>query len=358
MAGYVDEFKNLKKHDEYVQYLVRKLLRNTDDILTRRILDDSTLSKAKADLRKQYEKALISTDFVNEIEKSTVNVIVNSSYVKKTVDMGKKEYTNKLLKQKLIHGDNLNMSRRIRKNTKGIIKAQQQILFEGLEAGKTTVKLTREIRNAEIFEEALPKYLDDLVKIRVNGKRALSPAQVRLARDNVSKLKTKGLKRDYERLVNKLVSEKPFRKSVANAVDAKTRQLSYRVTQNQTHATISRFKADSATNDPNTKYVKTEIYGEETCAYCLGIYDLGFVPVESATLPPHHPNCDCQPKFRKTVKKVEPWTKEEYQERASKSVENRNEANVKAGRRKSYIDIAPAENLRENSLTEQLKNTK
>lgn len=358
MAGYVDEFENLKKHDEYVQYLVRKLLRNTDDVLTRRILDDSTLAKAKADLRKSYAKALVTTNFVEELEKSTVKAIVNSSYVKKTVDMSKKDYTNRLLKQKLIHGDNLNMSRRIRKNTKTIIETQQKVLFEGLQAGKTTVTLTRDIRNAEIFEEALPKYLDDLVSIRINGKRALSPAQVARAKADISKIKTKGLKRDYDRLVNKLMSENPIQKSVANAMDAKTRQLSYRVTQNQTHATISRFKADSATNDPNTKYVKTEIYGEETCAYCLGIYDLGFVPVESATLPPHHPNCDCQPKFRKTVKKVEPWTKEEYQKRATASVNKRNEINQKKGDRKTYIPIAPAENLRENSLTEQLKNTK
>ena len=134
MAGYIEKFENLKKHDEYVQILVKRLLKSLDALLERRIIDDSTLAKAKKDLRKAYEKALDETDFVNEIEKSTVNVIVNSSYVASTVGMTKKVYTDKLLKQKLIWNDNLSMSKRIRKNTKGIIKAQQQILFEGLKA--------------------------------------------------------------------------------------------------------------------------------------------------------------------------------------------------------------------------------
>jgi hypothetical protein len=358
MAGYVDEFKNLDLHDEYVQLLVKRLLKATDATLERRILDNSTLAKAKSDLRASYQVALIETDFVKNIEQSTVKVIVNSSYVQSVVQMPKQDYTNRLLKQKLIYNDDLKMSSRIRKNTKGIIQTQQRILFEGLEAGKSIVKLTREVKNADIFEEALPKYINNLTSVRVDGDRVLTPAQVNDVKKQISKIKNKGLKRDYERLVNRIVANKPIEKAVANAIDSKTRSLSYRVTQNQTHATVSRFKADTATNDHNTKYVKTQTYGEITCAYCLGLSDLGYVPVENATLPPHHPSCDCQPKFRKTVRDVEPWTKEEYQERAEEAVNKRNQANKKKGQPLTYLKVQPAENLRENSLTEQLKNTK
>ena len=358
MAGYVDEFKNLELHDARVQVLVNRLLKGVDATLERNILNDSTLAKAKSEVRSAYQVALMKTDFVNELEKSTVSVIVNSSFVESTVKMSKSEYSNKLLKQKLIDGDSLTMSRRIRKNTTDIIETQQKILFEGLQAGKTTVKLTRDIKNAEIFEEALPKYLNDLVNIRVNGNRVLTAKEINSAKIQISKLKTKGLKRDYDRLANKLITNKPFENAIKNAISSKTRQLSYRVTQNQTHATIAEFKNDTAMQDDNTKYVKTEIYGEETCAYCLGIYDLGYVPVGNATLPPHHPHCDCQAKYKKTVRDVEPWTKEEYMKKATEAVNKRNEKNVKAGVPKTYIKIQEPENLREKSLTERLNNTK
>ena len=358
MAGYGDEFDNLKKHDEYVQYLVRKIFRQVSGLLRKRILDDTTFAKAKEDLRKEYIKALDSTNFIDEIEKSTVKVIVNSSYVKSTVEMSKKDYTDRLLKQKLINGDHLNMSRRIRKNTRNIIAKQQSILFEGLKVGKTTATLTRDIKNAQIFEKELPKYINNLTRIRVDGKRVYSTAQINQVKKQISKIKNKGLKRDYNRIVDNLIKQKPIEKSVENAMESKTRQLSYRVTQNQTHATISRFKADTALKDKNTKLVKNEVYGEYTCAYCLGISDLGYIPVEMATLPPHHPHCDCQPKFKKTVRKIEPITQKEYINKATDAVEKRNAANKKKGQPLTYLPIEKPYDLRKNSLTEQLKNTK
>lgn len=358
MAGYVDEFENLKKHDARVQALVRRLLRDLDATLERLVLDPESLAKSKKRLRKAYNKALADVNFIQEIEKSTVKTIVDSSYVRSTVEMPKATYTNRLLKQALIPGDSLTMSRRIRKNTKGIIQTQQKILFEGLEAGKDIVKLTREVRNADIFEEALPKYLDSLVKIKIDDKKVLKPRQIREAKRRISKIKNKGLKRDYDRLINALGVEGDVKKQVAAAVDSKTRSLSYRVTQNQTHATVARFKNDTAMKDKNTKLVRNQIYGEITCPYCLAIASLGWVPVENAVIPPHHPHCDCQAKYRKTAKKIEPWKKGEYEQQMAAAVKVENKKAEKAGRSKTYLEVAPAENLRAMSLTEQLQNTK
>ena len=105
-----------------------------------------------------------------------------------------------------------------------------------------------------------------------------------------------------------------------------------------------------ALQDDDTSYVKNITIGNNPCPYCVAMENIGFVPVESATIATHHPHCSCQPKYKRTIKKPKPISATEFKEMQRREIEKMNRKAEREGRPKTYIDPQSPVNLRKEDL--------
>jgi len=348
MASYTKAKGNLAKLDRRTQIAVKKLYASTSDLLKELIVDDSVaLAKADALLTAELNAALESTDFVNRWKKGVTNTIVQSSYSKAGLEMSLPTYTDRLLRTSLWK-DNITLSQRLRKNSRQIVAGQKQVLKESLRQGRVVNQIVKDI--AGDFTGDLPKYMDDLRKASIGGQK-IPPSKIRAVRRQAEKLKGDDLRVAYNKLIDAIDIGGPIDKAVSNAMVEKTNSYAQRTARTETIKSVTEVKNVEAMHDPDTQYVKNITSGSNPCNYCLSVEDIGFVPVENATLPTHHPNCSCSPQYKKTSRRPEKWSNDKHNNLVQKNIDKWNKKNPD---NKTYIKPISPVNLRNNTLLDKL----
>jgi hypothetical protein len=369
--GLENSFKNLKKFDKKTQAAVLELYRATEDSLTELIFDDSLgLRQAQNKLMKEFDNALASTDFVATWRTGVVNTIVASTYIEATLGMSKRTYANKLYRTSLFK-DNVTLSNRIRKNANIIVSEQKRILRQSLKAGRAITETVREISKLDTlsiagrgtggFKTELPKFLEDIRKAKISGQVISEKTIIKLQRQ-VFNLKTKDLQKRYDELIDVFQSHvldtDLLDRAVANAMVSRTSYFSNRLARTETINTLSEVKNEAAMTNPNTQWVRSVTSsGPNNCPYCLAVEDLGWVPVENATIPVHHPHCSCSPQYKQSSRTPEKWSNDKYTSKLQKNIDKQNAIAKADGDPKTYIPTEVPTNLRNNTLTDQLNNT-
>ena len=346
MADINKGLKNLKNYDRKTQALVLELYNQVEATLKDLIKDDSVkLRQAQAKLMREYDKALESTDFIAEFRKLTVTTIVDSSYVKAELGGTKQKWADYLYNKSLFD-DKVKLSTRIRNNSNLIVQDHRIALRNSLKSGKTISQIVGNIGDDTFkdFERKLPKYIDDLKAVGVPQSRINS------AMAQVNKIKTKGLRADYTRLIDSIQSGKDIDKQTYFAIERRTKYYSQRLARSETIRSISVVNTHEALKDEDTQYVQNMTLGNNPCPYCVAMENMGFVPVASSTIAIHHSNCSCQPKFKRTIKRPEPISQQDFLDMQQKQIDKFNRKAEREGRPKTYIKPQPPVNLRESDL--------
>lgn len=350
-----DMLKNLKKFDLKTQKLVLDTYNIVSDLLIELMIDNSVgLRQAQNRLMKAYDEALLSTNFVATWQSGVISTIVASTYDAPVVLMSKSRYKERLLKTSLFK-DNIVLSTRIRSNSYKIVRDQKKILRQSLAQGKTVAEIVGNIGQDVIegFERALPDYIDNLRKQKIAGKK-FTTAQIKAVKTQIGKIKTVGLQADYNRLVSALEIGKNVEKQVFFAMERKTKFYSQRLARTETNQAFIETKNQEAMDDPDTKLVKNITSGDDPCNYCIASENLGFVPVENATLATHHPNCSCSSQYKKTSKNPQKWSNDTFKSRLQTEINKQNSKSKRLGRPITYIDPETPTNLRRNAFRQKL----
>jgi len=138
----------------------------------------------------------------------------------------------------------------------------------------------------------------------------------------------------------------------------KTQYLSQRVAKSETIRTISEVKNERAMQDEDTQLVKNVTSGDNPCPYCIATENLGFVPVENATIATHHPNCSCTPRYKKSIRKPKKWSDNTFKDRLQTEINKQNRKNKAQGRPITYIKPENPVNLRKDILNEKMGSPK
>lgn len=354
--GFRNSVKNLKKFDKATQELVIELYEATNKSLKALIVNDSLgLREAQNRLMKEFDAALASTDFVNTWRTGTVKTIVDSTYIATTLGMSKNEYANKLYRTSLFK-DKVTLSQRIRQNANKIVSAQRTVLKTALKEGRNVAQIAREINALGGFKEELPLYLERLKDSSIQGKKLSAKALDRV-QGQINKIKTPGLKSNYQKLFNAIEAGRPLDTLVGNAMVARTSYYSNRLARTETINTLAEVKNEEAMQNENTQWVRNVLSsGPNVCPYCIAVTNLGWVPVENATIATHHPNCSCTSEYKMSSKKPKKWSDKTYESRLNTEINAANNAAKAASKPKTYIKPETPINLRDNTLIDRLNN--
>ncbi len=347
MPSYRDAKGNLIKYSDEVSKLTLQLYNQVNDTLKKLIVNnDIGLAEAQRKLLKEYNKALVSTDFIEKFKAGTVKVIVQSSYVSGAPAKSKQAWGNYLWNKSLFD-DNIKLSSRIRNNSLEIVRAQKQVLRQSLKGGKTIAQIVGNIGDDTLkgFTRKLPKYIDELKDVTIAGQK-ISSAQITAVKNQAKRIKTAGLRADYLRLIDAIELGKNVDKQVFFAMERKTKYFAERLARSETIRTLAVQRNHEAVQDPDTQYVKNITQGNNPCPYCVSAEDLGFVPVGNASISTHHPNCSCRAEYKRTTKRPESWTNAEYKGKLQASIDKQNKKAEKEGRPKTYIKPDTPVNLR------------
>jgi hypothetical protein len=361
MPSYRDAKGNLIKYSDEVSKLTLQLYNQVNDTLKKLIVNnDIGLAEAQRKLLKEYNKALVSTDFIEKFKAGTVKVIVQSSYVSGAPAKSKQAWGNYLWNKSLFD-DNIKLSSRIRNNAIDIIAAQKKVLRTSLKGGKTISQIVGNIGEDTLkgFTRELPKYIKEIKDvnltqnfynkkgklIKVKGQK-ISHAQIRAVKNQAKRIKTAGLRVDYLRLIDAIELGKNVDNAVFFAMERKTKYFAERLARSETIRTLAVQRNHEAVQDPDTQYVKNITQGNNPCPYCVATEDIGFVPVGNASIATHHPNCSCRAEYKRTTKRPESWSNAEYKGKLQASIDKQNKKAEKNGTNKTYIEPQTPVNLR------------
>lgn len=347
MASYRDAFSNLKQYDEYIGKITNQLYLEVNDTLKELMLDNQVgLREAQRKLNKEYEKALKSTNFIEKFTASTVKVIVESSYVANAPASSKKKW-GAYLWNKSMFDDNVKLSTRIRSNSEDIVLAQKKVLRVSLKQGKTIAQIVGNIDQDTLkgFDRSLPKYLDDLRKASIAGEK-ISAKKISNIKRQVNRIKTGGLRADYNRLIEALELGKYVDKAVYFAMERRTKYYALRVARSETMRTMAVQRNHEAMKNPDAQYIKMVTQGSNPCPYCLAVEDLGFIPVANAVNPNFHSNCSCRAEYKYTIKRPKKWSNDTFKSRLQTNINKRNKQAESKGAPKTYQSPETPVNLR------------
>jgi hypothetical protein len=311
------------------------------------ILSETAKRKAIKALDKAYESALATTDFNRYFTEQTIDVIADVSYEQAVLNIAVKshaEYARKLPRISLFD-DDITLSKRIRTNYDEIVKGHKKILDEALEAGQGIVKTSRQINNAGGFDPELPKYIRDLERSKIAGKR-LNKADLARAKRQIAKIKTPGLKQNYTRLVNAIDLGKNVDKAVENALVSKSKSFADRLAKTESINTQANVKIARHAQDKNVKYIKSVTSGSNPCNFCKAMEGLGWIPFESAPKFVFHPFDTCTLHVRRTTKDVPKLTNKQFNGMFETELKRHGV---------TYVNTTPLRNLRENTIVDKLK---
>jgi len=347
MPSYRDAFGNLKQYDDKIEQLTLQLYNQVNDTLKSLIIDnDVKLREAQRQLLLAYNKALESTAFIDVFTAETVKVIVASSYIKGMPASTKQNWTNYLWNKSLFD-DNVKLSKRIRQNVINIIRDQKIALKTALKEGKSIAQIVGNIGDDTIkgFTRELPKYIDDLKKASINGGK-LTQKQISAVKAQAKRIKTAGLRADYLRLIDAIDLGKNVDKQAYFAMERKTKYYAQRLARSETIRTMAVQRNYEAMQDPDVQLVKNITQGSNPCGYCIATENLGFVPVANATIATHHPNCSCTAEYKRTIKRHEKWSNDEFKSKLQAQIDKQNARSERLGNPKTYIEPQTPVNLR------------
>jgi len=311
------------------------------------ILSETAKRKAFKALDKAYESALVSTNFNKYFTEQTIEVIADVSYNQAVLNVAvksKAEYVRKLPRVSLFD-DDITLSERIRTNYDEIVKSHKVILDDALEAGQGIVKTARQINNAGGFDPEIPKYIRDLEKTKIAGKR-LGKADLARAKRQIAKIKTPGLKRSYTRLVNAIDIGKNVDQAVENALVSKSKSFADRLAKTESINTQASVKIARHAQDKNVKYIKSITSGSNPCNFCKAMEGLGWIPFESAPKFVFHPRDTCTLHVRRTTKDVPRLTNKQFNGMFNQELQKHGVTSVK---------VTPLRDLRKNTIVDKLK---
>jgi len=344
--SYPKAFKNLKNYDAKTSALVLELYNQVNDTLIKLIPDNKMgLREAQNKLMKEYDKALLSTNFIEKWKSSTVRVIVESSYLKNQPAPTKQALADYLWGKSLFK-DKIKLSTRIRNNSILIVRDQRKILKQSLKQGKTIAQIVGNIGDDTLqgFTRELPKYIDDLKKAGVTAK------QITAVKNQAKRIKTAGLRADYLRLIDAIEVGKNVDKQTFFAMERRTKYYANMVARSETVRAMAVTRNHVAMQDEDTQLVKNVTQGNAPCPYCVATESLGFVPVENATISTHHPHCSCRAEYKRTIKRPKKWSNDTYKSRLQTEINKLNAKAERLGQPKTYIDPQAPVNLRTNDL--------
>jgi hypothetical protein len=347
MSNYKKAFSNLKKYDKEIEEQVLSIYNSVSETLIELIGNDKIkLSEATRKLNNVFNEAIESNDFTNKFRESTLSVIVESSFTSGLG--GTKPEWGEYLFNKSLFDDKMKLSTRIRRNSQAIVNDQKAILFEALRDGRGIAKIVGNIEQdvLEGFTRSLPKYIDDLASAKINGV-PLSNSSIQSVKSQISRLKTSGLRADYTRLIEAIELDKNIEKATYYAMERRTKYYAQRVARTETIAAMTASDVHIALKDEDTRLVRNSIEGSNPCPFCIAVTSLGFIPVESALQPPHHPHCSCKLQWKKTIVPQKTIPKDQFVKMLEKSVDEQNKVAQSAGKPKSYLDIVKPINLRQ-----------
>jgi hypothetical protein len=351
MSDYQRAFRNLKNYDKETGTLVLELYNKVSVSLKELIPDNSKgLRQAQRELMTAYNEALLSTNFVEKFKASTVQVIVNSSYVRADLG-GTKQVWADYLWDKSMFSDNVKLSKRIRNNSINIVRDQRAILNKSLKEGKSIAKIVGNIGDDTLkgFTRELPKYIDELRTASIAGE-SLKPKHISAIKAQAKRIKTEGLKADYLRLIDAIELDKNIDKAVYYAMERRTKYYASRVARSETIRTMAVQDTHIALQNKDTHLVKNITQGDDPCPFCVASENMGFVPVESATISTHHPHCSCVQEFKRTMKKPEKWSDEKFIQKQQSQINKVNAEAERKGKPKTYLQPISPTNLRETDL--------
>ena len=347
MQDYPKAFRNLKGYEREIALLTLELYEAVSATLKDLIVDDSkALKQAQSKLMKEYNKALKSTDFVNKFKASTVKVIVDSSYIRSNLGANKQVWGNYLW-DKSLFPDKIKLSTRIRNNSVKIMRDQRKVLNTVLKEGRTVSKIVGNIGDDTLkgFTRELPKYIDELKAVKIAGDK-IKPKHLNAVKAQAKKIKTAGLRADYLRLIDAIELDKNVDKATYYAMERRTKYYASRVARSETIRTMAVEDTHEALKNEDTQLVKNITQGSSPCAFCEATENLGFVPVDNATISTHHPHCSCRPEFKRTLKRPKKWSNETFMSRQQTEVNKINARNERQGKPKTYIKPYAPTNLR------------
>lgn len=344
--SYPKAFKNLKKYDTKTGALVLELYNEVNDTLIDLIPNNEMgLREAQNKLMKEYDKALESTNFIENWKKATVSVIVESSFIPNQPAPNKQALADYLWSKSLFK-DKIKLSTRLRNNSLLIVRDQRKILKESLKRGKTIAQIVGNIGDDTLqgFTRELPKYIDDLKKAGVTSK------QIAAVKRQAKRIKTAGLRADYLRLIDAIEVGKNVDKATFFAMERRTKYYANRVARSETIRSMAVARNHVAMQDPDTQLVKNVTQGNAPCPYCIATESLGFVPVENATIATHHPHCSCRAEYKRTIKRPKKWSNDTFKSRLQTEINKMNARAERKGLPKTYIEPETPVNLRTNDL--------
>ncbi len=347
MQDYPKAFRNLKGYDREIGLLTLELYEAVSATLKDLIVDDSkALKQAQSQLMREYNKALKSTDFVNKFKASTVKVIVDSSYIRSNLGANKQVWGNYLWNKSLFP-DKIKLSTRIRNNSVKIMRDQRKVLNTVLKEGRTVAKIVGNIGDDTLkgFTRELPKYIDDLKAVKIAGEK-IKPKHLNAVKAQAKRIKTAGLRADYLRLIDAIELDNNVDKATYYAMERKTKYHASRVARSESIRTMAVEDTHEALKNEDTQLVKNITQGSNPCSFCEATENLGFVPVESATISTHHPHCSCRPEFKRTLKRPKKWSNETFISRQQTEINKLNARNDRLGKPKTYIKPYAPTNLR------------
>jgi len=327
-----------------------ELYNEVKDTLNTLILSETGKRKALKELDSAYESALASTDFNKYFTEQTVSVIVNVSYEQAVLNVAvksKAEYARKLPRVSLFD-DNITLSERIRTNYDEIVRVQKQVLDEALEAGQGIVKTARQINNVGGFDPEIPKYIRDLERTKIAGKR-LKQSDLNRVKRQIATIKSKGLKRNYTKLVNAINLGKNVDEAVESALSAKARSFADRLAKTESINTQASVKIARHAQDKNVKYIKSVTSGPNPCNFCKTMEGIGWIPFESSPKFVFHPNDGCTLHVKRTTRDVDTWTDEEFSGKFNNELKKHGV---------TYVKTTPLRNLRNDTIVDKLGKVK
>jgi hypothetical protein len=319
------------------------------------IASEEDLRKAQRRLFKAWDEALVEVNYEPLLFEKTVDVIIANSYVEPVLLTTKPDYEKRMLRTNLftdVANDKRVLSTKIRDNNIEIVKAQKAILKKGLNEGRTVANIARDINKNANFPEKLPNFLEDLRKKRVLGE-SVSPAEIKRVRNQVSKIKTPRLRKNYENLIDAINLNEKVDQAATKAIAARTNYLSTNLTQSEVINAINDVKNQRAV-DRGMTHIKSLPSGPRTCNQCQAIANEGYLPMESASIATHHTRCYCNNTYEFRVEKAKPITQERYTKSVQAEIDRLNEISKKEGRKITHNKPPKIQNLKEETIRQKL----
>ena len=338
--------RELQLYSARISRKTQELFNAVSDDLRRLILDDRSFSIAQVELNRVYNEALMSEDFFQYFRVNTVNLITDVSYNQAVMGISasnKATFTRKIEKISLFD-DEIILSKRIRSNYKKVVKDHKLILNQALKDGKGVIKIAKKINDSGGFAPEIPEYIDQLRRSKLLGNK-LSESTINNVTEQISRIKNKGLKQSYERLVDAIDLNKPLEKYISNALKSKSRSYAERLARSEAINTQASVKLARHAKDKNVKWIYSKTSGSNPCNFCLAMASLGKIPFESAPKFIFHPNDSCTQHVVRDLEDVEPWSDKEFNQKLNSEL-------GKFG--KSSVEITKLRNLRENTIVDKM----